>query len=694
MEIKLIWLKIKNFKGIKNFTFVLNGKNTSVYANNGVGKTTLMDSFLWLLFDKDSTDRTTFKLKPQDESGQDIHNLQTEVEAELSIDGQPLLIKKMQEEKWTKKRGSEQAELTGNTVSYWWNEMPVKAGEFKDKVSELVSEDIFKLITNPLYFNTKLDWQKRREILLVMSGDMTDEQVIEADNSLCKLKEILNGRNIEDYKKILADKLKGFKKEHDDIPPRIDELTSSLPQENIDYLAIEKQLDELKGTLDGIEILLTSKQQQANEVAKKWGELGQLNNQLDVLKRKLNDEANKDKILLLQEKQELETGRMVLHNSINLLKKDIENVNNQLEINVKKREELLTEWQELKKSAAEYQSLVFIEPDENNFICPTCKQDLPVEEKKGRIANLRSNFEKYRADSIDKCNKDLENNKNYGLKLKEDTEKLNKILEDNNDEIIAKEKSLTELKIKIQNLQVIIDLPTIEVEYTQYPEYVELIAKIEKLQAELDKQAEDTPNVLLSQKTNLQQQIDECNAILNSKAETEKKKARIEELKAEENRIATNIAELEGHKYLLEKFTISKVNLLEDKINSNFKFVKFRLFNVQQNGGIVECCTAMVNTNGSYVDFIDANAAGKTNAGIDIINALNKFYGVQAPLWIDNREGTSELADTQNQVINLIKPHTWKELDGVAREALEKTSITQSAWDKKYDTLLVEREEI
>ena len=693
MEIKLNWLKIKNFKGIKNFFFELNGQNTSVYANNGVGKTTLMDAFLWLLLDKDSTDRTVFKIKPQDEKGQDINNLQIEVEAQLAVNGQPLLIKKMQEEKWTKKRGAETYELTGNTVSYWWNEMPVKAGEFKDKVSELVSEDIFKLITNPLYFNTKLDWQKRHEILLVMSGDMTDEQVIETDNSLCNLKEILNGRNIEDYKKILADKLKGLKKEHDDIPPRIDELTSSLPQENIDYMATEKQLDELKGTLNGIEILLTSKQQQANEVAKKWGELGQLNNKLENLKRKLSDEANKDKISLLQEKQELETGRVVLQNSINLLKKDIENTNNQLEINIKKREELLTEWQKLKKNVAEYQSLEFAEPSENNFICPTCKQDLPIEEKESRIANLRSNFEKHKADNIYKCNKDLENNKNYGLKLKEDTEKLNKILEDNNDEIIAKEKSLTELKIKIENLQVIIDLPTKEVEYTQYPEYVELIAKIEKLKTELEKPIEDTSSPLLTQKTNIQNQINDCNAILNSKAETEKKKARIEELKEEEKRIASKIAELEGHKYLIEKFTASKVNMLEDKINSNFKFVKFKLFNIQVNGGIAECCTAMVNTNGSYVDFADANAAGKINAGIDIINALNSFYEVQAPIWIDNREGTSELAETNNQIINLIKPPTWKELDKVAQDALEKIGMTQIEWDKKYDTLLVESEE-
>ncbi|OZV12290.1 hypothetical protein CIW83_09330 [Tissierella sp. P1] len=69
MNIKLNWLHLKNFKGIKDFKLVANGKNVSVFADNGKGKTTLMDAFLWLLFNKDSNDSTNFTVKPQSEDG-------------------------------------------------------------------------------------------------------------------------------------------------------------------------------------------------------------------------------------------------------------------------------------------------------------------------------------------------------------------------------------------------------------------------------------------------------------------------------------------------------------------------------------------------------------------------------------------------------------------------------------------------
>ena len=50
---KLLKLKLKNFKGIKDFTLETDGKNVNVYGENGTGKTTIFDAFLWLLFDKD-----------------------------------------------------------------------------------------------------------------------------------------------------------------------------------------------------------------------------------------------------------------------------------------------------------------------------------------------------------------------------------------------------------------------------------------------------------------------------------------------------------------------------------------------------------------------------------------------------------------------------------------------------------------
>ena len=40
--------------------------------------------------------------------------------------------------------------------------------------------------------------------------------------------------------------------------------------------------------------------------------------------------------------------------------------------------------------------------------------------------------------------------------------------------------------------------------------------------------------------------------------------------------------------------------------------------------------------------------------GLDIINTLCKFYGVCAPIFIDNRESVNDIIETESQIINLV----------------------------------------
>ena len=130
----------------------------------------------------------------------------------------------------------------------------------------------------------------------------------------------------------------------------------------------------------------------------------------------------------------------------------------------------------------------------------------------------------------------------------------------------------------------------------------------------------------------------------------EKTKQRIEELQASEEDISNKIQELEGQQYALEEFTKTKVELLENAINSKFELVKFRLFDTQINGGLIECCDTLVNG----VPYADVNNAHKILAGLDIINTLIKFYNTSAPIFIDNRESINEIYNINTQIINLI----------------------------------------
>lgn len=662
LDIRLDKLGMKHFKGITNFSFKINGKNASIFGDNGTGKTTQFDAFLWLLFGKDSTDRSNFKVKPQDEHGQDIHNLQTEVEAELLVDGKPLKLRKMLEEKWTQKRGSANKELTGNTISYWWDDVPVKESEYKQRISELVDEGIFRMITNPMYFNTKVSWQDRRKILLQICGDMSDDEVIASDKKLAKLAEILSGKSIEDYKKILAERIKRLEKEKADIPPRIDELMLSLPQIQPDYSAVEAELQQYKSMLAGVEKELADASNAAVAYRKKQQELFSLKNKLDSVRSRIDAEANAGFKKLSMEKQQLLNEKYGLNQDIARHKAYIVQNNRMIEQNAKVREKLIAEWKELSAELKQAQALEFTEPDNDSFTCPMCGQSLPEEAKEQKLAEMAANFEKNKTSRIQQLEQKLSTNVSQGKAVKAETERLSEFVKTSEAKITEAEQRLIEIDARLsvieQELAPVRPVP----DYDSDTEYASLQQQIQALQAELEKPVEDITSELLQRKWETQKKIDAYNSILNNRAIAENTRKRIEELKAEERRLAEQLTELEGHKYLIEQFVVAKVNLLEDKINSRFKHVKFKLFEVQLNGGIAECCQALVNTNGMYVPFDDANHAGKVNAGIDCINALCEYYGVRASIWVDFRESVSRLIPTGSQVINLVKSEPDKVL--------------------------------
>lgn len=245
-KIKLINLKLTNFKGIKEFDLVADGNDLNVYGGNETGKTTLFDAFVWLLFDKNSHNAKTgnFNVKTLVD-GKPISKIEHTVEAILSVDGTETILKKVYKEKWNKKRGSNAEDFTGHTTDYYFNNVPKKKGEYDAEIKELVEEDAFKLLTSPTYFNESYDWKKRRELLLEISGDVTDEDVVSDDENLSKLLDVLNGNSVDDHKKIINSKRRDINKKIEVIPVRIDEIYRGLPDlKDLDKPEIESNIAE------------------------------------------------------------------------------------------------------------------------------------------------------------------------------------------------------------------------------------------------------------------------------------------------------------------------------------------------------------------------------------------------------------------------------------------------------------------
>ncbi len=663
MNIRLSYMAIKNFKGIKDFTLDANGQNISILGDNATYKTTCYDAFSWVISGKDSFNRADFGIKPLDENGKEIHFLETEVEAGLLIDGKPLKLKKVQTENWVKPRGQTEQEYKGNNTAYFYDEVPVGANVYKSKIEELIGEETFRLLTNPLYFNQhyklpKLtDWQSRRALLFEMCGEMLDEEIIATNPALAELPNVLDGKDIDDRKAIIAQSIKKLNAEIETIGPKINENMRLIPETSINYAQTENTLQTLKFELQGIEKELVDVGKVVDAYKQKQSDLYTLKGKLGSIEARIDNESGANMRQLINERTRLNAKKYKLEaDIISGYKATIEQNNRTIEANAKERENLLAEWKSFNNEKSMLLSEEFIMPDEETFICPTCGQDLPIETKESKLAEMQTAFKTHKLFKLNNIENQINLNISNGKNLKIKTETL---LNANN-EYIAKiavaEQELSNINNRIADIDIVVSEPADKPDYSTDTEYLAVQKQIDSLQDELNKPIADATADIRQRKVEVMAAIEDCNRILHNKKVVEDANARIEELKQSERDLSNQKSKLEGQLNLIQEFIKTKANTLTDVMNSKFKHVRFRLFDVLQNGNIVEVCDTMVNTNGKWVPYSDGNTAGKINAGIDIVNALSEHYGVTVPLWVDNAESITDLAETRAQVIRLVKP--------------------------------------
>lgn len=633
MEIKLLNLKLKNFKGIKDLEINFNCQNTDIYGANATGKTTIFDAFKWLFFDKDSNDRKDFNIKTLDNNNKPIHFLEHEVEAILVIDGVDMTFKKVFQEKWVKKRGQTEQEFSGHETNYWIDEVPVKKKDYEEKINSLIPESLFKLITDPSYFNNQLKWQERRELLINISGaNISDEEILDSKEYFSEIKSKLEGRAIDDYKKVVQAKIKDLNKQKETIPVRIDELTNTLITEhNIDYERVEEEKKNAEQQLQQVEIEMTDVQAKAKENMKIAAQLTAAKKELADYKLKKETEYSQkyssDLINLQNEKRVTESRIRNRHDEDNerLLK---------IQQDQKRKQELYKKWDEVSNTKLEF--------DSNSFICPTCKREYETDQIEEMKKQFENNFITHIKNEQDAINKE---GQAINVRLNENTKAREKIQQ----ELLELNNDLKATIDKIEELEKAKENDT-SFNITSLPEYNNKIKEIEELEERVKSLTNGDISYLQNRKAQITEEINKLNKILNEREIQNKTKERITELENEEENISKKIQELEGEQYALEEFTKTKVELLENAINSKFGIVKFRLFDTQINGGLVECCDTLVNG----VPYSDVNNAHKILAGLDIINTLIKFYNTSAPIFIDNRESINNLYNIGTQIISLI----------------------------------------
>lgn len=630
MRIELKKLTLQYFKGAKDLTIDL-GHRTSIKGANATGKTRLFDLFTWILFGKDSEDRKDFNIKCLDSNNQPIHRVDTHGTAVLSIDGIDMKFERIYKEKWVKKRGEETTEFAGHETLFFVNGVPHQLKDYAEKVESILPESLFKQVTNPAFFNS-MKWTDRRAMLFQMAGNVSDQDVITANKDLKKFYEAITGKSFDEYKRELAAKKKLLKESITNIPARIDEVSRAIVPDP-DYKQINIDIDKYNARIFQIDGLIASDAEKFNAANQ---ENQRKQNRIYEIERQIKELQFQDQARAEKDVNELKVKKNRLYNDIAQLKSEIGGYNDRLKERKSAKESIEKDNDDLRNKWTEINGQVFT-TDADEFICGQCKRPFEADDVEVKKAEMLANFNNSKSVRLENITKAGKGNASR-------IEKINK-------EITKFHESIEGAGHKFESKQAEHDSIIIP----NYPP-IEANPQIKVLQDELNmtnslmKAVVKTDNsALIHEKAEINSALDTLKKALNTKEQNEKLQVRKQELIDSEKSLSQQIADLEKQEFQCEAFTRAKIGMIEDKVNSMFSYVKFKMFNNLINGGSEETCEALIDG----VPYADANNAAKINAGIDIIKTLSRHYVVYAPIFIDNAEAVNELIDTDSQMIKL-----------------------------------------
>lgn len=650
---KLLKLTLKNFKGLRSFKFTPNGKSVSVYGTNGAGKSTLMDAFLWLLFDKNSHWETKFGIKTLDSDGKEIPKLEHTVTAVLDNDGRKVYLEKTLKERWVKAHGTAEAIYNGNTTTYMAGSpdapVPVSSAQYKKVVAGILDEGIFKMLSDPLYFNEKLKPEDRRKALVEIVGETSDDDVVKAHPDLKEVPSILNDMGIDDCRRGLKLKQRKVGQERDGIPERIDELSRQLPKWTAEQVDNARQdVHTLTERLESIQTEIARKQapdQTAREleIEKAKGKVKDARKACDDVAHRRMQVFEMKKAKKAQNLHDLETKHREAEMDLTMLLAEAKVTKDNVT-------EIGKSLEALRQS--------FVDEKKNPFgeapidkICPTCGQNLPgdmVEKLEAERAQREAMFNQVKAENLKKINE-------KGAALSADLKTASSSLEGCHRDIGQKKAEIEEIKKKISTMKQEVDGMTPpepgELEKSLEARAAEAQKELERLTAAAPGKEPADVSPLREESQSIQERIDRAKAIV---ADTERGNAlnrRIQDLLKSDGQLAQQQADLERKLALLDEFSKTKMDMVNEKFNQAFAHVRWVMFRPNvTNSGYEACCEATWDG----VPYKDLNTGCRINAGLDVINTLAKRSGKTVPIFLDNAESVVKLLPTDAQVIRLV----------------------------------------
>lgn len=609
---------------------------TVLSGQNEVGKSTVKRIILDVLNCHDENDREITGIRPHDENGVEIDDVDIVRAVTFEIDGKRKTLKKV-----TRQGRNKDGEVCSGHTDYYVNDVTYKMVEY----NEFINDNIADLKILPFCLNAMTLLLKsptnQRIALSTFFGTHKNPEICDMFPQFAELKPMFDDGDVDQLKKVCRGKLngtggrngsKGLVKERDEISTRIDTIHSTNEYTDLAELELQKktyesQLKEIEDKLSDYNKILESKQKATEDIMN-------LKFELSDMERKANAGNQKKRMELQLQIDGFDVSIRKTESMIKAEKTSIESTERKIGFCAENLEKVRADWEKTKELAF----------DESSVNCPMCGQKLPED----KIESMRAEFEERKAKNLkaleDKGNALLNNSKEIAYLEKE----LKQAVEDKRTEL----KELTEKRDTVtKELE---KVPT-DIDMTGNSEYQALKAKIEEKEkalvdendtSELIRKLKNERNELLRQVSSVDTKIEL--GVANNKRIDDS----IADLEDKRKDLNQEIADWERKLDLLKEFTRKKNELLQADVNKYLDFATAKLFRPLLNGDTEECCDFVYNGE-AYARNLNHGARMLTE--VDICRAFQKAANVNFPIIIDDTESVDDwrIPQIDNQLIML-----------------------------------------
>lgn len=648
MNIIFKTITIENFKGVRDKRVItFSTRRTMLVGDNHTGKTTTEDAAHWVLFGKDSHWKSDFGITPTDENNEPIHHLESTVTIDITADGIEYSLQKVRKEKWVRVKQQTEETLQGYTTLYFVNGEKYTEKDYKVFINGLISESLFRAITNPEYFPS-LKPEEQRQLLIKMVGVKSDEEIAAENPEFAAMLKSIEGQDVKKYRQQLSYKMEEVKKAIADIPGRISERkaqANSLRDYECDYKAaeeriaeIDKEIQDNQSKIQDCSLVLNNRFEEKANIRKEIDELRNKEREIERRYEEANAEANRN----------AQSSIRNAESKVNAIKNRIQSEEYSMKMHNQSAKEMERRKANFRKEWQECEAMEFVW-DTTKETCPTCGQRFPQEDIEMLESDARNRFNTEKSNkqnNLDRIAKELKTEADRIDVVKMSTAKKIADLKAELDDAEEELKKVQETTAK----QILVDYRN-DADLQKVKQ--DICAKheeLQKLDEQKDTNAEETTKQLTEANNALSRERNGLVYKLTQKEQMEKCEKRINELTEQKRTLNQQIADLEKQDYIAKQFQFAVIQDLQDRVNKLFPTIRFKMFNTLINGNVESTCVLTMHG----VSYPNLSTSERIIAGLECIEAMCQFNQVFAPIWVDNSESITSVPQTTSQQILLV----------------------------------------